>query len=379
MFRLSLRLLAAAVVLCGFAVGSARAVPANEGKAIDVVICLDISGSMEQLVGAARAKLWDIVNELAKVKPTPTLRVGLYSYGNPRYAKELGWVRKEIDLTTDLDDVYKKLNALTIYGGDEFVARVCRFALTEQKWSEQKDALRLIFVCGNEPVDQDKEVNLADVAKLAKEKGVIINTIYCNWGNAQPGEAPGWAAFAKDAGGKSAVIEPDKRVVQIQTPYDKELSELNTKLNATFIAYGRGGEEKKANQAEQDRNAAGAGAPALAGRVATKGGALYRNGAWCIVSKLIEDPNFDVTKVPEADLPDELRKLKPDKRVAYVKKKVEERQKIQKEIGDVSTKRAKYMADELKKNASAAEKELDTALRRMIRAQGEEKGIKIPD
>src|SRR5947209_20125003 len=254
MFRAPVKLLAAAVIAGGLASGTARAVPANEGQQIDVVLCLDISGSMQDLVASARTKLWDIVNDLAKVKPTPNLRVGLYSYGNPNYSKEAGWVRKEIDLTTDLDEVYKKLNSLTIYGGDEFVARVCKTALTDQKWSDQKDALRLIFVCGNEPVDQDKEVNLTDVAKLAKEKGVIINTIYCNWGNAQPGEAPGWATFAKDAGGKSAVIEHDKRVVQIQTPYDKPLSELSTKLNGTYIAYGRDGADKKANQEAQDRN-----------------------------------------------------------------------------------------------------------------------------
>src|SRR5262245_53473089 len=295
MFRTPVKLLAAAVIACGLASGTARAVPANDGKHIDVVLCLDISGSMQDLVASAKTKLWDIVNELAKVKPTPNLRVALYSYGNPNYSREAGWVRKEIDLTTDLDEVYKKLNALTIYGGDEYVARVCKTALTEQKWSDQKDALRLIFVCGNEPADQDKEVNLADVAKLAKEKGVIINTIYCNWGNARPGEAPGWSAFAKDAGGQYAMIEHDKRIAQIQTPFDKELGDLNTKLNSTYIAYGRGGDAKKENQLAQDRNASAAGAPAGASRVMAKGGALYKNSEWCIVSKCIEDPNFDIT------------------------------------------------------------------------------------
>jgi len=379
MFQAPMKLLAAAVIACGLATGTARAVPANEGKHVDVVLCLDISGSMQDLVASARVKLWDIINDLAKVKPTPNLRVGLYSYGNPQYSREAGWVRKEIDLTTDLDEVYKKLNALTIYGGDEYVARVCKTALTEQKWSDQKDALRLIFVCGNEPVDQDKEVNLADVAKLAKEKGVIVNTIYCNWGNAQPGEAPGWAAFAKDAGGQSAVIEHDKRVAQIQTPFDKELSELSTKLNGTYIAYGRGGVDKKANQEAQDRNASLAGAPASATRAMAKGGALYRNSAWCIVSKVIEDPNFDITKIPDEDLPEELRKLKPAERVEFVKKKVEERKKIQGEISEVSGKRTKYLAEEMKKHASVAEKELDAALKKMIRDQGAEKGIKIPD
>ena len=106
--------------------------PAN----IDVVICLDVSNSMDGLIASAKAKLWDIVNDLGKVKPSPNLRVGLYSYGHNNYPREKGWVRKDLDLTTDLDSVYQKLNALTTFGGEEYVARVCRDAIAEQKWSE---------------------------------------------------------------------------------------------------------------------------------------------------------------------------------------------------------------------------------------------------
>jgi hypothetical protein len=376
MFRSPIRLLAAAAIACGLA-APAKAVPVKEGQAIDVVLCLDVSGSMEGLVESAKIKMWDMVNELARVKPTPQLRVALYTYGHDSYDPKEGWVKQDVGLTTDLDEVYKKLNSLTINGGTEYVARVCQYALTQQKWSEQKDALRIIFVCGNEPVDQDKQVHLKDVAKLAKEKGVVINTIYCNWGH--PGEEPGWRAFASDAGGKFAVIEHNKRVVQIETPFDKELLTLNGKLNDTFIAYGgQRGREKKENQAAQDANAARAGAPAISSRVAAKGGALYRNSDWCIVSKMIEDPNFDISKIPENELPDELKKLKPEERVAYVKKKVEERQKIQKEIADVNAKRATFITEAMKKHASETDKQLDTALREMIREQADTKGIKIP-
>src|SRR6476660_2711798 len=96
----------------------------------------------------------------AQMEPTPSLRVGLYSYGNNTYDAKRGWVRLEVPLTTDLDEVYKHINALRCAapGSDEFVARVTRDALAELKWADEKDALRLIFVCGNEPVDQDKEV-----------------------------------------------------------------------------------------------------------------------------------------------------------------------------------------------------------------------------
>ena len=35
------------------------------------------SGSMDGLIDSAKRKLWAFVNELARVEPTPTLRVGL--------------------------------------------------------------------------------------------------------------------------------------------------------------------------------------------------------------------------------------------------------------------------------------------------------------
>src|SRR5262245_13207221 len=82
--------------------------PAETVKEIDVVLCLDVSGSMNGLIDSAKTKLWDIVNDLAKIKPSPKLRVGLYSYGHTTYDASKGWVRKEIDLSDDLDEISKK-------------------------------------------------------------------------------------------------------------------------------------------------------------------------------------------------------------------------------------------------------------------------------
>ena len=127
-----------------------------KAKDVDLVLCLDVSNSMDGLIDSAKIKLWDVVNELAKIKPTPNLRVGLYSYGHTQYPRESGWVRKDLDLTTDLDEVYAKLNALKTNGGEEYVARVSKAALSGQTWSKDSGALKLIFVCGNEPANQDR-------------------------------------------------------------------------------------------------------------------------------------------------------------------------------------------------------------------------------
>src|SRR5215208_1243623 len=90
-----------------------------ESKPIDLVLCLDVSNSMDGLIDSAKLRLWDVVNEMGKMKPTPRLRVALYSYGCDAYPSGTGWVRKDLDLTDDLDEVYKVLNALRTNGGTE--------------------------------------------------------------------------------------------------------------------------------------------------------------------------------------------------------------------------------------------------------------------
>src|SRR5438105_11458758 len=108
------RVWCAGVALLGLsaALPLAAAEPAPAAKTIDIAICLDVSNSMDGLIASAKAKLWDIVNDLAKVKPTPNLRVALFSYGNDGYDGKIGWIRKDLDLTTDLDGLYQKLFAL---------------------------------------------------------------------------------------------------------------------------------------------------------------------------------------------------------------------------------------------------------------------------
>lgn len=368
----------------------ADAKPAD-GKAIDIVLCLDVSGSMNGLIDSAKIKLWDIVNELARLKPTPNLRVGLYSYGHATYPADKGWVRKDMDLTADLDDVYKALNALATNGGEEYVARVAKTALDDQKWSADPGALKLIFVCGNEPVDQDKQVRLDHVAVQAKKAGVVVNTVYCSWGH--PQEVAGWAAFAEKCGGRHVNIDQNRATTQVavKTEYDDHILKLSEELNKTYVAYGKEGKDRAENQAKQDANALKAapapgpgGAPAAPvaalERASSKAGVLYRNSTWDLVDRMKNDKDFDITKLKEEELCDEMKKLKPEERLAYVKKKAEERAAIQKKITDLSAKRQKKVDEELaKKPRTDAEKALDEAVKGVVRDQAKAKGFVAPE
>src|SRR5262249_12599875 len=190
---------------------------------------------MDGLVAAAKQKLWDVVNDLARARPAPRLRVALFSYGNNAYDPRAGWVRQEVGLTDDLDRVSEKLFALQatkVPGSNEYVGRVCRDAVERLAWSADPGALRAIFVCGNERATQDREVKLGPLAAAAVRKGIIINTVYC--GRPGDADAAGWKEFARLAEGRFAAIDQDRAPAAVATPLDKELAALSARLNGTF-------------------------------------------------------------------------------------------------------------------------------------------------
>src|SRR5262245_59457394 len=142
-----------------------RPVDPQPGKPIDLVLCLDTSGSMQGLIDSARTKLWEVVNELAPAKPAPSLRVALLTHGSPGDAAA-GYVVLQTGFTKDLDLVSEKLFALGTNGGEEYVGRVVQTAVDRLDWGGP-DALKILFVAGNESADQDTVSRFRDVVKHA--------------------------------------------------------------------------------------------------------------------------------------------------------------------------------------------------------------------
>jgi hypothetical protein len=366
----------AGLAFAGLLSGAAAETPkTSRTKDIDLVICLDTSNSMDGLIGSANQRLWDIVNELAKAKPTPNLRVALFSYGNDTYDAKIGWVRKDLDLTTDLDKMSEKLFGLTTKGGTEYVARVCRDAIEQLNWSQAPGALKIIFVCGNEPADQDKEVHLKDVAEKAARKGIIINTIYC--GDINHEETKGWREFAVLSEGRFACINQESGAVAIATPWDKELTDLGGLINTTFCFCGKEAKSLAENQVAQDKNALKLSVASAAGRAGSKASGLYGFGENDLVEKLKKDPNFDIKKVPAEELTEEMKKMTPEHREKHVKEMLGKREELQKRMSELSRKREEFIAAERKKQASANDRALDEAVRVMICEQAQQKGFEI--
>ncbi len=177
--------------------GAATEILGDKTRAVDLVICLDTSGTMDGLLDAARARVWDVVSELSRMKPIPELRVGLLTFGAGAGGPDAGWMIRQTDLTDDLDTVYAKLMALTIGGSEEFVGRAINTALNEMSWAPEKSALRILFVAGNESADQGVDTfDFRTEARAAKDRGIIINAMFV--GSREQAIVEHWPELARE-------------------------------------------------------------------------------------------------------------------------------------------------------------------------------------
>jgi hypothetical protein len=342
---------------------------------IQVAILLDTSGSMDGLIDQARKQLWRVVNELATAKRdghSADLQVALYEYGNDGLSPENGFIRRVLPLTTDLDRVSEELFALRTNGGSEYCGQVIAEATKGLNWSHSPDDMKLIFIAGNEEFTQGK-VDFHGACKNAIAQGIIVNTIFC--GDKQEGIRTNWKDGADLADGRFMSIDQNSQVADIPAPQDKEIAELGTQLNKTYISYGRAGEAGAARQGAQDANLAAAPTANVQRQVA-KAQAVYSNTGWDLVDATKEGV-VDLEKVPAKDLPAEMKKMTPDQRKTYVAENAKKRAEIQTKIKKLDQDRKKYVAAEMKKTPAGANT-LDAAVISAVRDVGTKQGYKFP-
>ncbi len=310
---------------------------------IDIVFAIDCSGSMGGVIETAKQKVWDIVNEAAKAKPTPQLRIGLLAYGNGSETY------RKYDLSDDLDTVYGNLMTFKDEGwSSEYVGEAIQKTLDEMSWSGRRNrqpSLRSLYVVGNETAKQGP-IDYATSAPRARGKSVFVNAIYCG----SSGGQDTWQQFAALGGGKYLEIAGDGGSVMIATPYDGPIATLNTRLNGTYLPYGVRGERAARNQVAQDSNAAAAGgAYSSTSRAVAKSSAQYSNATWDLVDKSRE-AGFDLAKIPTSELPAAMQKMDLAQKRAFLKKKQDERAALQKQLQELGKKRATFVQAEIKKS-----------------------------
>ena len=321
----------------------------NANTKIQVAILLDTSGSMDGLIEQAKSRLWNIVNTLTTLRfkgKTPEIQIALYEYGNDRIKASDGYVRLVTPLTTDLDLISEKLFALKTDGGLEYCGTAIDKAVKGLKWSTNDSDIHLIYIAGNEPFTQGN-ISYKEAIGDALRKNITVNTIHC--GDRNQGIRGEWKAGADKGNGKFFNIDHNAQVRYVTTPYDDRIDQCNVRLNATYVSYGRVGQERKTSQMQQDKNAESISYANKAERIVSKSKAAYKNESWDMVDLAAE--NEDALKdIKQSELPSELQGKTDTEIKSYVAQKTEERVSIQKEIEQLAKQRQAYIDEELKKN-----------------------------
>ncbi len=349
----------------------------NEEPKIQVALLLDTSGSMDGLIEQAKSQLWKMVNELATSKKegkAPNIELALYEYGKSTLPADKGYMQQIVPLTSDLDLVSEKLFELRTNGGDEYCGWTIQDATENLKWSASNEDLKIIIIAGNEEFTQGK-VDYKKSCKNAITNGIVVNTIYC--GDCEEGIRFLWKDGADRAEGQYMCINQNDKVVHIDTPFDDEIAELNTKLNSTYVAFGAKGKDRLERQAAQDVNASEYGNANMAERAVSKANKkMYKNDSWDAVDAAEEDEKF-LDKVEEEELPEEMKKMTKEERKEYLDKKAKEREEIQAKILEISEKRNKFITEKRKELAEegGAENTLDKVMLNTVREQAEKKAF----
>ena len=352
-------------------------IPKQE-KHIDLVFAIDVSGSMEHIIAATQRKVWSIVNEMLKSKPMPILRVGLIAYRGENEECYGGTGFKAWDLTEDLDKVYENLMALRTGGGNvECVGRAIYEANHSVSWQKTNDTLKVLFVLGNEPANQDRNKDRYGyhvTAPAAISNGIQINTIYCS---SHERATPEWAEISRLADGAFLTVGLEGKVAEVSTPMDKELADLQRQLIGTNVAYGGGAGLKMVAELNKAENLA---ATAPMASQADRSSALTnqksgRLGTWDLLDA-VKEKRVKLDELKDEELSAEMQKMSPEKRREYLESKQKERDEIIKKMQELAKARDEYVQAEIKKQ-NLDKNSVDQIILNTLRQQAEKKGFKF--
>lgn len=205
-------------------------------KPLDIVFCIDLSGSTNGLINDLRDNLWLIVNQAQQMEPAPDLRIGVIGFSRPSFGKESAYVKILSPLTRHFDMIEMELNKLrpSIEKGDQIVSEAIRVAVNGMKWSDQPDAVKMIYLVGNGMVTANG-YEYVKYCEQAYAKNIPIHVLYVKKSKNWFKEMPGYRRIAGMTNGIQTEITINKvDEVKIWGAVTTDFESLNAKLNATY-------------------------------------------------------------------------------------------------------------------------------------------------
>jgi hypothetical protein len=301
------------------------------------------------------------------------VRVALLSYGSSHNPRDSGWIRINRPLTDDLDAVSQTLFDLKTGGSEEYVERVIRVALNQLDWSEEDEAIRMIFVMGNEEADQDQLIDADDLAVDATRLAITVQPIFVGGRAGRNFET--WRVLGEGLGVQLATLRPEKVPEGPATPVDTELAALGQQMSSTYVPFGENAAEAAENQALQDKNVASLGVSVSASRAITKAGPLYQ-GDWDLVDA-VDSGRVVLDDIPEEDLPANMQAMTAVERDDYLFRLAEQRQELKARIQKLGVQRDQHFDAKRQAGVRTPGDDLRSLIRRTLQERAEAQGLEF--
>jgi Mg-chelatase subunit ChlD len=352
----------------------------NEHPKIEVVFVLDTTGSMSGLIDTAKEKIWSIASTMASAQTAPDIKMGLVAYRDRGDA----YVTKTVALSSDLDSMYAQLMDFKADGGGdtpESVNQGLFEAVNNMQWNDDQQTYKVVFLVGDAPahMDYQDDVKYPDTMALAKQKGIIINTIQAGHDHAT---TQNWQRVASLGNGDYFQVEQSGSAIAIATPFDKEIAELSKELDDTRLYFGnKEDKEKQALKLSATKKLHEKSSDASRARRATfnssKSGKANFLGDNELVDA-IESGRMDLKDIPEEELPEPLQTMTTGEQTAYIAEEAKQRKEIGQDLKVLSEKRESYLRKKVKEDGGVRDS-FDAKIYGSIMSQAKEKGLVYDD
>jgi len=347
-----------------------------EHPKIEVVFVLDTTGSMSGLIDAAKEKIWSIASTMASAQNSPDIKMGLVAY------RDRGdeYITKNVALSSDLDSMYAQLMDFKADGGGdtpESVNQGLDDAVNKMTWSQDQQTYKVVFLVGDAPahMDYQDDMKYPDIMALAKENGIIINTIQAG---SDSQTTRNWQQIASLGAGDYFQVEQEGNAVAIASPFDKEMAELSAKLDDTRLYYGDKDEKvKQASKVAAARKLHKEASDESRARRAEFNAAPSGKSNFLGDGELVDaisSGRVDLSSIKNENLPESIQAMPVEEQELVIKQKAQERDVLEKEMKVLAEKRSDYLKKEVEE-AGGKKDSLDAKIYSSIWSQAKEKGI----
>lgn len=147
---------------------------ADKQARLDLVFCIDTTGSMGDEIAQIQATIQDIISKTASLPAKPEIRLGMVLYGDRGDV----YVTRAYDFTTDHEAFKKSVATIQMTGGGDIPEDVnsgLEDAVESLEW-ENREAVRLVFLIGDAAphMDYGQQYDYKVAMLRAAEQGIKI-------------------------------------------------------------------------------------------------------------------------------------------------------------------------------------------------------------